>query len=48
MVAPMSTSEYAKANYKPEKAIVDAVLDKNGNTIVRLNEDGSPKRWYQK
>lgn len=48
MVAPMSTSEYAKANYKPEKAIVDAVLDKNGNTIVRLNEDGNPKRWYQK
>lgn len=48
MVAPMSTSEYANANYKPEKAIVDAVLDKNGNTIVRLNEDGSPKRWYQK
>lgn len=48
MVAPMSASEYAKANYKPEKAIVDAVLDKNGNTIVRLNEDGSPKRWYQK
>ena len=48
MVAPMSTSEYAKANYKPEKAIVDAVLDKNGNTIVRLNEDGSPKKWYQK
>lgn len=48
MVAPMSTAEYANKNYKPEKAIVDAVLDKNGNTIVRLNEDGSPKRWYQK
>ena len=48
MVAPMSTAEYAKANYKPEKAIVDAVLDKNGDVIVRLDEDGNPKKWYQK
>lgn len=48
MVAPMSTSEYAKANYKPEKAIVDAVLDKNGDVIVRLDEGGNPKKWYQK